>query len=80
MKDLDERARHHYVDAHGEVPPKLSVGDQIADPDNRRDLLTVVGFRSGGMLVDCVRPSDGQEFCQPRFQDPGGFLRRVTNA
>lgn len=75
--DLDESVGKYYLSSVGERPPKLSMGD-VVDPlmvtGHRTDHCTVVGFRSGGMLVDCVQRGIGQVYCVPRFQDPGGWL------
>ena len=42
-----------------------------------RDTFTIVGFRAHGMLVECRRHGDGQEFCVPRRHAVGGWLRPI---
>jgi hypothetical protein len=58
-----------------EYAPPLAVGDTVKVAQYPSDTFTVDGFRAGGMLVDCIRRADGQRFCVPRRQDPGGWLR-----
>jgi hypothetical protein len=69
-----ERVRNHYLETHGEAPPDLHEGDVVRVAGYPTDLFTVVGSRADGMLVECVRHGDGQEFCCPRYQSPGGWV------